>query len=109
MPTQHQVDYHLQIARTALERGDALLQLQIEVGYLTGEQSSWGSSDNTLSADPTIGWMLGEVEKLGWRLEHIAHSFVETGSSSSARILGTGEGTVNRGALIGMYVFRRAQ
>jgi hypothetical protein len=33
--------------------------------------------------------------------------FVETGSSSSARLLSTGEGTVTRGEILGYYVLRR--
>jgi len=34
--------------------------------------------------------------------------FVETGASSSQRILGTGDGVVNRGAVRGFFLFRRA-
>jgi hypothetical protein len=108
MPAQPIADAALATARAALERGDTLLQLQIESGRLAGASSSWGSSENLAVSDPDVGWLLGHVESIGWRLEHVSHLFVETGSSSSARILSTGEGTVNRGEIIGYYVFRRA-
>jgi hypothetical protein len=107
MPQQQIVDTILTNARTAYDRGDTLLQLTIEAGRLTGTQSSWGSSDNLTMSDPDVGWLLGHVEAIGWRLEHASHVFVETGSSSSARLLGTGEGTVTRGEILGYYVLRR--
>lgn len=108
MPAQPAADAALTTARTAFERGDALLQLQIESGRLAGASSTWGSSENLAVSDPDVGWLLGHVESIGWRLEHVGYVFVETGSSSSARILSTGEGTVNRGEIVGYYVFRRA-
>lgn len=108
MPQQDIVDAVLGTARTAFERGDTLLQLTIEAGRLTGTQSSWGSSENLTMSDPDVGWLLGHVESIGWRLEYTSHVFVETGSSSSARLLSTGEGTVTRGEILGYYIFRRA-
>ena len=108
MPAQPTADAALAAARTAFERGDTLLQLQIESGRLAGASSSWGSSENLAVSDPDVGWLLGHVESIGWRLEQISHVFVETGSSSSQRLLSTGEGTVNRGEIVGYYVFRRA-
>lgn len=108
MPQQEIVDAVLANARAAHERGDTLLQLTIESGRLAGTQSSWGSSENLTMSDPDVGWLLGHVEAIGWRLEHASHVFVETGSSSSARLLSTGEGTVTRGEILGYYVLRRA-
>ena len=108
MPAQSAADAALSTARAAFDRGDTLLQLQIESGRLAGASSSWGSSENLAVSDPDVGWLLGHVEAIGWRLEQTGYVFVETGSSSSARILSTGEGTVNRGEIIGYYVFRRA-
>ena|SRR6187549_2234951 len=108
MPAQTASDAALATARAAFARGDTLLQLQIESGRLAGASSSWGSSENLAVSDPDVGWLLGHVEAIGWRLEQTGYVFVETGSSSSARILSTGEGTVNRGEIIGYYVFRRA-
>ena len=109
MPQQNVTDATLALARAAHERGDVLLQLSIEAGQLAGSASSWGSSENVTFADPDVGWLLGHVEQIGWTLMSSDFVFVETGSSSSARILSTGEGTVNRGQIHGFYVFRRAE
>lgn len=108
MPAQEVVDDALAIARKAHARGDTLLQLQVESARLAGGASSWGSFENLTVSDPDIGWLLGHVEAIGWRLEHTGYAFVETGSSTSQRILSTGEGRVNRGEIVGYFVFRRA-
>ena len=108
MPTAEEASRLLALAQGAHARGDALLQLQLDVGLLTGERSTWGSAGNTMSSDDSTGYFLGEVEKVGWRLEHTGFTFVESGATTSARIFGTGEGVVNHGAVVGYYVFRRA-
>jgi len=108
MPTADQANRLLALAQAAHARGDALLQLQLDVGLLTGEASSWGSAGNTLTNDESAGYFLGEVERIGWRLEHTGFTFVESGATTSQRIFGTGEGVVNHGAVVGYYVFRRA-
>lgn len=107
MPDQSITDAALALAKRTHERGDTILQIAIECAQLAGGQSAWGSSDNFTVADPDVGWLLGHIEELGWRLAHSDFVFVETGSSSSARILSTGEGTVTRGSVHGFYVFRR--
>ncbi|MCS3844654.1 hypothetical protein [Microbacterium sp. AK031] len=108
MPTAEEASRLLALAQGAHARGDALLQLQLDVGLLTGERSTWGSAGNTMAGDESTGYFLGEVEKLGWRLEHTGFTFVESGATTSARMFGTGEGVVNHGAVVGYYVFRRA-
>jgi hypothetical protein len=108
MPTADVATRQLQLARDAHARGDAILHLQIDVSLLTGEQSSWGSAGNTLTHDESAGYFLGDIEKLGWRLEHTGYTFVESGATTSQRIFGTGEGVVNHGAVVGYFVFRRA-
>lgn len=98
----------LQLSRDAYDRGDALLHLQIEVSRLTGEASSWGSAQNGVMGDDSIGYFLSEVERLGWRLEHTGYTFIESGATTSARGFGTGTGVVNRGAVEGYFTFRHA-
>lgn len=108
MPTQPAIDHMLDLARTATERGDRLLHLHLEVASLIGQQSSWGSSGAGVIADDTVGPFASHIEALGWTLEHVGYSFVETGSSTSARMWGTGEGRVNQGVVLGFFTFRRA-
>ncbi len=108
MPTAEEASRLLALAQGAHARGDALLQLQLDVGLLTGERSTWGSAGNTLAGDESTGYFLGEVEKLGWRLEHTGYAFVESGATTSSRIFGTGEGVVNHGGIEAFFTFRAA-
>ncbi len=108
MPTADEAERLLQLARQSLERGDTVHHLQVEVGQLTGGESSWGSSHNALTPDETLSFFISRVEEVGWRLAHADHVFVETGASSSQRMLSSGDGTVNRGAVRGFFLFRRA-
>ena len=57
--------------------------------------------------------LLGSVSRVGdrtgtrgRRLERADAAFAETGATSSARVLATGEGTVTRGTIYGLYIFR---
>lgn len=108
MPTAEEAARLLQLARESLERGDTVHHLQVDVASLTGGQSSWGSSDNALAPDESLSFFISRVEELGWRLAHADHVFVETGASTSQRMLGTGDGVVNRGGVRGFFLFRRA-
>ena len=49
---------------------------------------------------------LGEIEKLGWRLEHAGYYFMITGERSSERAFG--QATAINGVTIGVYLFRNA-
>ncbi|WBU38204.1 hypothetical protein [Homoserinibacter sp. YIM 151385] len=105
MATKAEAERTLEAAKAALARGDRLLHVILEVGGLTGAASSWGSSGNAVEHDSNIGWLLGEIEALGWRLEQSSLVFVGTGGTSSPGF--ASEGLVSRGVLMGQYVFRR--
>ena len=107
MPTTEEAARLLQISRDAYDRGDALLHLQTEVSRLTVQASSWGSAENDFVSDEHAGYFLGEVERIGWRLEHTGYTFVESGATTSARMLSTGTGVVNHGHVAGYFTFRR--
>lgn len=108
MPTHEEATRQVQLARTAYSRGDHLLHIAVDVGQLTGEKSSWGSSENSIHSDESVGYFLSELENVGWRLEHTGYAFVEGGATTSNRVLGTGAGVVNHGAVTGYFTFRRA-
>ncbi|WP_311259826.1 hypothetical protein [Microbacterium sp. WCS2018Hpa-9] len=97
----------LALSQDAHTRGDVLLHLQVEISRLTGDASSWGSADNQFTSNESVGYFLGEVEGVGWRLEHTGYTFVESGATTSARMLSTGTGVVNHGAVVGYFTFRR--
>ena len=94
-------------ARAASRRGDRFFQAEIPVSELTGYASIFGSSDNEITPRGDQSDLLGRIEDEGWRLEHTGFVFVETGSTSTGRVLMSGEGTVTRGLVTGVYLFRR--
>jgi hypothetical protein len=51
---------------------------------------------------------LDEIEKLGWRLEHVGYYFMITGETSTARVFVSGEATAISGVTIGVYLFRNS-
>jgi hypothetical protein len=93
------------LATTARQQGQQLFQLLLPLAELTGESSSFGSADNQLRGLMQNN-VLDEIEKAGWRLERADAVFTETGATSSSRVLATGEGTVTRGTIYGLYIFR---
>ena len=107
MLTTEEASRLLQLAHDAHARGDALLHLQVEVSRLTGEASSWGSADNDFRTNDGVGYFLSEVERVGWRLEHTGYTFVESGATTSQRMLSSGTGVVNHGGVAGYFTFRR--
>ena len=52
---------------------------------------------------------LGEIEKLGWRLEHASYFFMMTGETSTARVFVSGEATAISGVTVGVYLFRNTE
>jgi pyruvate-formate lyase len=92
-------------ATTARQAGKQLFQLLLPLAELNGTSSSFGSSDNELT-NHIDNDLLDAIEKVGWRLERADALFAETGATSSSRMLATGEGTVTRGTIFGLYIFR---
>jgi hypothetical protein len=91
-------------ATAAKEAGEPFFELQLRVGHHTGT-AGFGSTDGrhtTASSAAT----LGEIEKLGWRLEHTGYYFMLTGETSTARVFASGDATAISGVTIGVYLFR---
>jgi hypothetical protein len=98
----------LGMAESAYQSGDQFFQVEMEVSSLAGSHSSFGSSENVLVQAPSTAVTLGQIEAVGWHLEHAGYVFVETGSTSTNRVLATGQGVVTKGHVAGIYLFRRA-
>jgi hypothetical protein len=92
-------------ATAARQQGQRLFQILLPLAELNGDSSYFGSSDNQLQA-LLKNDVLTEIEKAGWHLEHTDAVFAETGATSSSRMLASGEGTVTRGTIYGLYIFR---
>lgn len=94
----------LGLAEAARERGDAFFQLEIENGEVAfrGAGGLLGYPSSHVEYGGGRPDLLGEIEKAGWRLEHVGYVFFQT--SSTARRLG--RVAANQGKIIGIYLFR---
>jgi hypothetical protein len=91
-------------ATAAKEAGETFFEVQLRVGSHTGT-AGFGSTDgrHTTASSATT---LGEIEKLGWHLEHTAYYFMMTGETSTARVFVSGDATAISGVTMGVYLFR---
>ena len=91
-------------ATAAKEAGQPFFEIQLEVGSHAGS-AGFGSVDSRrTTASSAI--TLGEIEKLGWHLEHAGYYFMITGETSTDRVLVSGEATAVSGVTVGVYLFR---
>src|SRR5664279_4808153 len=82
-------------AEAARERGDGFFQIHLPVTTLSGDRSWFGSSDNRIEPVRNVRRdgkpdILTQIEDVGWRLEHVGYVFVETGATTSGRMLTSG-------------------
>ncbi len=93
-------------AEAAAAAGAVFFQTQLEVSRLDGN-ASFGAANASMrhNARPDL---LGQIEAFGWRLENVGYVFVETGTTSTARVMMSGEATAVRGVVLGIYLFRNA-
>jgi hypothetical protein len=94
-------------ATAAKEAGQAFFEVQLDVGAHIGS-AGWGAADgrHTTSSSAVT---LGEIEKLGWRLEHAGYFFMMTGETSTARVFVSGDATAISGVTVGVYLFRNTE
>jgi hypothetical protein len=97
-------------AEQARARGQAFFEIELEMASLSGPGSTLGSSGARSrvrrNSRPDV---LGQIEDVGWRLEHVGYVFVETGATTTNRVFQTGQGTVTRGVVMGVYLFRAVE
>ena len=91
-------------ATAAKEAGQTFLEVQLEVGGHVGS-AGFGSIDSRRTTTSSAA-TLGEIERLGWRLEHASYFFMITGETSTARVFMSGEATAVNGVIVGVYLFR---
>lgn len=93
-------------AARATREGLPFLELQLEISELAGEAGMGAASANERQSTDHVQ-ILGQVEAMGWRLEHAGYVFVETGLISTDKVLVSGQATAVRGKTVGIYLFRR--
>lgn len=96
------------LAELAAKRGDRFFQVEIPHSTLSGHSNDFGFGGDTSyttrhGAAPDV---LGQIEEIGWRLEHATWLFVETGSSSREKMFVSGAMTTVTGRVDGIYLFR---
>ncbi|MFK0004980.1 hypothetical protein [Paenarthrobacter sp. NPDC090522] len=84
-------------ADAAYRNGDGLFQLELPVNKI---------SNSKVFPGPPLGGLLGQVEAVGWHLEHVGYVYLQTDSSS---LPGLFTGTIGQvaGHTMGIYLFRR--
>lgn len=96
-------------AQRAVESGSRFFQVEIPHATMSGYSNmAWGSGDvRRTTHHGGAPDLLGQIEQLGWRLEHASWVFIETGQSSRDKVLASGQATTVTGRVVGIYLFRR--
>lgn len=92
-------------ATAAKRAGQAFFEVQLEVGRHE-RTASWGAEHEVSSQVATAAGVLGDIERVGWRLEHVGYVYMITGEASTNRVLLSGEQTAVSGRMMGIYLFR---
>jgi len=91
-------------ATAAKEAGQEFFEVQLEVGAHIGT-AGFGSTDGHRTASSSAA-ILGDIEKVGWRLEHAGYFYMVTSETSSDRMFISGQATAVSGVTVGVYLFR---
>lgn len=94
------------MATTAKEQGLAFFEIQLSVAR--HEREAFFGDRNARANDSTVsaGGVLGQIEAVGWRLEHVGYVYMVTGESSSDKVFLSGMQTAVSGQVVGIYLFR---
>lgn len=94
-------------AHDALAAGLPIYQTELVLSQLVGGASQFGATANRTLRVAGADEALAEIERIGWRLEHVDYVFVTTGGTTSNRLTSTGQGEITQGETRGVYLFRR--
>ncbi|MGH3158057.1 MAG: hypothetical protein ACRDNF_15980 [Streptosporangiaceae bacterium] len=94
-------------AEAAYNAGQMFFQLTTNISQVDGRSSDWNYSQSTQTKRFNATDTLGQIEEMGWHLEHVGYVFVETGEVARAKALSSGSVTRTQGYVEGIYLFRR--
>ena len=94
-------------ATTAKEAGEPFFEIQLDVASHKNS-ASWGAVERGVQTSSDSGRTLGEIEQVGWRLEHAGYVYMVTEQTSTERVFLSGEATAVSGKTVGIYLFRNA-
>jgi hypothetical protein len=97
-------------ADTARQRGDRFFQVSLKESEVKGTSTDWIFSQSTTTTKVHGATdVLGQIEELGWHLEHVGYVFVETGGADRNKAFSGGAVTRTDGYVQGTYLFRAVQ
>jgi hypothetical protein len=94
-------------AEAAYQAGQAFFQLTTNTSEIEGRSSDWNYSQSTRTRRLNATDTLGQIEEMGWHLEHVGYVFVETGEIARTKALSSGSVSRTQGYVEGIYLFRR--
>jgi hypothetical protein len=94
-------------AEAAYGAGQMFFQLTMNISEIEGRSSDWNYSQSTRTRRFKTVDTLGQIEEMGWHLEHVGYLFVETGEIARSKALSSGAVTRTQGYVEGIYLFRR--
>jgi hypothetical protein len=96
-------------AEAAYQAEQTFFQLTINISEIEGRSSDWSYSQSTQTERFNAVDTLGQIEELGWRLEHVGYVFVETGEVAPGKMMSSGSVSRMQGYVEGIYLFRRSR
>jgi hypothetical protein len=96
-------------AEAAYRAGQMFFQLTINISEIEGRASDWDYSQSTRIRRFNAVDTLGQIEEMGWHLEHVGYIFVETGEVARSKVMSSGLVTRTQGYVEGIYLFRRSR
>ena len=94
-------------AEAAYQAGQMFFQLTTNISQVQGKSSDWNYSQSTRTSRSNATDTLGQIEEIGWHLEHVGYVFVETGEIARSKAMSSGSVTRTDGYVEGIYLFRR--
>ena len=94
-------------AETAYKNGQAFFQFVTPISKIEGKSSDWYYGQSTSTSRLHATDVLGQIEELGWHLQHVGYVFVETGEVSRGKVMSSGAVSRTQGYVEGIYLFRR--
>jgi hypothetical protein len=94
-------------AETAYKADQAFFQFTTNISAIQGRASDWNYSQSTETRRFRPTDILGQIEEVGWVLEHVGYVFVETGEVARSKVMSSGSISRTDGYVEGIYLFRR--
>jgi hypothetical protein len=97
-------------AEAARQNGARFFQVSLKESEVKGKSTDWSYSQSTTTTRVHGATdILGQIEELGWHLEHVGYVFVETGAVDRNKAFTGGTVTRTDGYVQGTYLFRAVQ